>query len=183
MEFVFLGVPRTGSYSMESALTPLPGSNFRGKHLFDVPDWCEHYFKFCCVRNPYAREWSHYNYRRSRKQNKMYNWASKWSFDQYVYWSVNHTQPPIMYHDKTMSGMLEGIDLDFVIRYEHLQEDWSQLPELTKHREFGVPLPHLRATKNNDFKSQYNQRTADLVYEWAKEDFEQFGYDRESWKL
>jgi hypothetical protein len=182
LEFVFFGVPRTGSYSMEAALTPLQSSKFYGKHLFGAPEFTEHYFKFCCVRNPYAREWSHYNYRKSRKGNKMNPWACRWSFSQYAGWSVDETLPPVQYHDETMSEMLRGIELDFVLRYENLAADWARLAGVANIPQLRTDLPHLRATKDKDFKSQYDQRIADLIYEWAKEDFDQFGYDKDSWK-
>ena len=80
---------------------------------------------------------------------------------------------------------------DYVIRLEHLYEDWLKLPFVPNH---GLNLSgelekltkiRLNNSKNNGgdyWKKYYDQSLADLVYYNHPDWFELFGYDKDSWK-
>ena len=80
---------------------------------------------------------------------------------------------------------------DYIIRLEHLYEDWLKLPFVPTH---GLNLSgelekltqvRLNNSKNDGgdyWKKYYDQSLADLVYYNHPDWFELFGYDRNSWK-
>ena len=67
--------------------------------------------------------------------------------------------------------------LDFVGRFENLQEDFSLICEKT-----GIPyepLPHKNKSKSRNYRDYYNKETAEHVYHLYKKDFETFNYSRD----
>jgi len=80
---------------------------------------------------------------------------------------------------------------DYVIRLEHLYEDWLKLPFVPNHAlNLSGELEkltkiRLNNSKNNGgdyWKKYYDQSLADLVYYNHPDWFELFGYDKNSWK-
>jgi hypothetical protein len=63
--------------------------------------------------------------------------------------------------------------MDFVGRYENLQDDFNSL-----RAKLGITqtLPHLNKSNHRDYRSYYNDHTQQLVAEHFKADIELFGY-------
>ena len=70
---------------------------------------------------------------------------------------------------------------DKILHIENIDEEIKDLPFVNSNLKIKVPNLLDRTDKQN-WKQHYTQEIADLVYEWAKKDFELYGYDRESWK-
>jgi len=80
---------------------------------------------------------------------------------------------------------------DYIIRLEHLYEDWLKLPFVTNHGfNLSGELETLTKIRLNNsineggdyWKKYYDQSLADLVYYNHPDSFELFGYDKDSWK-
>jgi hypothetical protein len=80
---------------------------------------------------------------------------------------------------------------DYVIRLEHLYEDWLKLPFVPNHGlNLSGELEKLTKIRLNNsandggdyWKKYYDQALADLVYYNYPDSFELFGYDKDSWK-
>ena len=82
---------------------------------------------------------------------------------------------------------------DYYIRVEYLAEDLLSIPEFRENKTKEIDsvvttlLENRRKevddkNKKENWRDFYTQETADLVYENLKEQFEMFGYDRDSWK-
>jgi hypothetical protein len=81
---------------------------------------------------------------------------------------------------------------DYFLRLENLYEDWSNIPFVKNHEyntlgklkeACNVRMNEQINTENPDYwKKYYNQRLADLVYYNYVNNFELFGYDKNSWK-
>jgi hypothetical protein len=179
LRFVFIAVPRTASVAMSNALMGLPGSiTVPGdRHRNAVPPECRGYYTFACVRNPYAREWSHYCYlQRNRPPSQLKAIVKRLGFARYV---CEHAGGGFLeWFDPPQSRFLEGLRLDAVLRFEELPGCFGQLPF--------VPEGHLLRRENGasrgDWRSRYGQEVAELVYRWAEADFTRYGYDRRSWR-
>lgn len=69
------------------------------------------------------------------------------------------------------------VDL-IIIRQEQLEDGFRRLPFVENGH---VKLPRLNVTPNKvDWRTLLTPRTEALIYEWSKEDFENFGYERET---
>ena len=71
------------------------------------------------------------------------------------------------------------VGVDHLLRHEHIEEDWLQLGGLVG---MAAPLPTKRKGVHLAWRMYFTPRIADIVYDWAKEDFVRFGYDRESYR-
>lgn len=63
--------------------------------------------------------------------------------------------------------------VDFVGRFENLQEDFRHV---CKTIGIECSLPHVNRSQHVDYRTYYNDKTIQLVYEHFKEDIEMFGY-------
>ncbi len=174
LKFVFLGIPRTANRAMHYALLKLPGA-FRGGYLHEmgIPEECKEYFTFCCVRNPYRRFLAYYRWR--AQDHPWGGDAVGMTFEDYILAMEDGKLGPT-----TVRGHTENNRLDKVIRFEELPDSFSELRlgnsssllELKKH---GQKL-------SRHWHMFYNVSLADRVFELCRSDFEEFGYDRDSWR-
>lgn len=70
---------------------------------------------------------------------------------------------------------IDGVNLDFVGKYENLKEDFSTVCGLLGMDH--VPkIGRMRIGKHNDWRTYYNRRLERLIYDRYEQDFKQFGY-------
>ena len=127
MQFGFAHIQRTGGRSMTEVLMRLPGSRrVYPDHSMERPEGTEDYFWFLTVREPFAREWSHYS-RRHKKGRR--HWIRKavrrMTFPQYV---VVHTSDPEKWEDCCQTEWVRRIRPDLILKFEQLPECLKQLP-------------------------------------------------------
>lgn len=137
-------------------LPPLQESGLAPKKAFT--------FAFC--RNPYDRTVSLWAFNNKRNKldltfvefcRNLENW--KWG------WRIRTPQ----------AQWTDGVDLDFLGRFENLQEDFGILCD-----KLGIerrPLPHENATKHRPYSEYYDMETRAIVRVHYAQDFERFGYE------
>ena len=129
-------------------------------------DYFNSLYKFAFVRNPWDLQVSSFHHiQRERPQHMNgitdFNEFMRWKFD---------PERPYQYHIDTslslQSDYLVGLDhkliVDFIGRYERLQEDFSEVCERLK---LDLSLPHKRRAQDrkDDYRSYYQSDTVDLV--------------------
>ena len=129
--------------------------------LFDDFGW-----SFCCVRNPWDRIVSWYNF--FKKQGKM-----PYTFEQYMDkviagdYSAKYVKPQSHQHNVAR-------DVDYVIRYENLLEDFKVVQQRVNCFE---PLPHSNKSVDFIYKEYYTQDSyINWVSEYYSEEISMFGY-------
>lgn len=147
------------------------------------------YFSFSIVRNPFERIVSAYKDKFQKGQ-----WSAKTylfgimdyglNFDSFVKWicliperfAEDHfvSQYAILY-DKKGKCRVEHIG-----KFEELNTFWKNVVQ--KHRNL-PDLPHHNSTKKSDWRDFYTPKTAKMIYNRYKKDFETFGYEEEYNKL
>ncbi|HYE34979.1 sulfotransferase family 2 domain-containing protein [Methylocaldum sp.] len=137
-------------------------------------------FKFAFVRNPWDLQVSSYHHIR-RERPQLITHVD--SFEAFLRWKFDPARPPQYHAD--MSTELQSdyvIDLhgntivDFLGRYEFLVEDFEKAC-----RRIGIQtpkLPHSRKAtdRRKDYRSYYDDVTAQLVADHYRLDIERFGY-------
>ena len=169
LKFLYIAIPRTASVASQESLMQLKGSfRFGGdRHYNQIPDSCRKYFIFSTVRNPYSREWSHYQkHLRDVSENHI---QSHWTFEAYV---RDHQQRGF---DIQQHRVLRKANAR-ILRYESLADEWSQLPFQPP------PLKRRNRSRDRNWHGGYTQEIADLVHSWAEPDFDQYEYERGSWQ-
>ena len=124
-------------------------------------------YKFTFVRNPYDRIVSHYT---------MFP-RPNISFIQYVRWYMKrypHARHMTTYvFDQATSQR----KVDFVGRYENIQEDFDKLCDIMNVP--NVKLPHVnksRSREHQNYKKYYDEQTFNLVTEIFSSDLKRFNY-------
>ena len=166
----FIHIPKTGGQSVRAVLRKVPGAEIMPLNGRDInikhPDinttrnrFGDLGWTFCVVRNPYDRIVSMWQHIR-----KVTNYTG----------DLNHF---ILEHAdyntfmKPQSKWFNHGEIDFIIRFENLRNDWETIRKKIKCKK----LPH----KNKALKIPYEwtQETRKAVQEEFKEDFKRFGYD------
>ena len=128
------------------------------------------YCSFTIIRNPWDRMVSLYFYYRERKvrEAQQYEFKEWILLPELITGDIWHTQ--ISY----LTDLNEEIDVDFILRFENIEEDWKQLLQ-----DICLPygkLPHINTSEHEDYRSYYDNKTIGFVQDSCREDIEQFGY-------
>jgi hypothetical protein len=78
------------------------------------------------------------------------------------------------FYSISQSEMLQGVRIDQVLHYENLEQELKELP-------FELPftqLPRLESTEHRHWSDYYDSFTEQLIWDWALQDFEKYGYPR-----
>jgi hypothetical protein len=131
------------------------------------------YFKFCFVRNPWDWQVSLYHFMLQYKKHPQHKLiANMKTFDEYIEWRIENDfelQKDFIYDEN------DNILMDFVGRFESLQEDFN---EICLRLEIPtVELPYANKSSHKPFREYYNAHTIRLVREAFREDIELLNYD------
>jgi hypothetical protein len=132
------------------------------------------FFKFAIIRNPYDRLVSEYYY--DRKWNKK---TKSLNFKEFVlYIAEQQRKEKLFAHYKPQFDFVtdENGDrmVDFIGKYENLNEDWERIRRLTGF-EFSY-LPRINQSNHGPFRDYYDRETISIVNEIYTMDFGFFGY-------
>lgn len=177
-KFCFFQIPRTGSTAIAKALVEYYGSEQRDhKHsnyehfLLSANNEEIDYFKFAGIRNPLDSILSQYLKMKNDKDGKFARGTfgsgkpiSKGALTKYRFIKDNHAT----FEDYFLEFVSKDFykphqevtlsNMDFVIRFEKLQEDFNRLMNLLNVPRIEIPL--VNATKNRDsnFIKYYNAK-------------------------
>lgn len=139
------------------------------------PDVWKNAFKVLAIRNPYDRFVSGWKFLGNRIPfddmiSIIDNYSGMLPFDRY------HLTTPLT------EGLIDDgeLNVDFIIRYENLQEDFDKFCDIISYPR--AKLPHEKRGYHGNYKKYYNQERADYIYNLMKNDFHYLNYDKDSWK-
>jgi len=136
-------------------------------------------FKFAFVRNPWDLQVSSYHHILRERPHLLRGIKT---FEEFLLWKLDPARPYHYIIDTSMELQSDYlIDLrgnllvDFVGRYERLQEDFD---EACRRIGISTPrLPHKRQAKDRTaYKHYYTDETAQLVADHFRKDIQMFGY-------
>jgi chondroitin 4-sulfotransferase 11 len=184
-KFIFVHIPKTGGSSVEIALEGCAEELSEDIHeqiqltfaMSKYTDNLSKYFKFCFVRNPWERLVSNYFYKKKRTDANRKKWK-KSSFGDYVlkrHGPTSHMQSLAKYSQLYwITDYDENICVDFIGRFENLQEDFNIVCD-----KIGIPkqeLPHTNKSKHKHYTEYYDDETKEIVAKKYAKDIEYFGY-------
>jgi len=196
-KFLFVHIPKTGGNSIQQALIDYSedrivlanhfqdGVNRFGIYSPNIPsrkhsainDYASmldreifnDIFKFSCVRNPWDRLISFYF--------SPHNGVKTWDRDMFIS-LVKRVRPMIDYlrvHNTGINRAKSSIDIDYIIRYERLQDDFDAVCdklELPRRS-----LPHRNKSDHNYYSEYYDDALLKMVSNLFAKDIELFRYD------
>jgi hypothetical protein len=134
----------------------------------------EKYFKFTIIRNPWERAFSWYkNVTRDEIHKKHYGIIKDISLTDFLQQYANHE---IMLRTQTywLKNYKGEIDLDFIIRFENLHEEFNEVMRL-----MGVPqisLPYKNKDTTQNYREHYTDESIKLVETIYREEIKMFDY-------
>ena len=143
------------------------------------PFWSE-LFKFTFVRNPWDLQISSWHHLRRVPGAPTDQFET---LEEFLRYKFDPTRPWQYFFDISSQLQVQYIQdhngrvlLDFIGRFERLEEDFQQVSRLG-----GIPqikLPHKRHSRERkkDYRSYYNDVTAQLVADYYADDIRLFGY-------
>lgn len=195
LKYVYIGIPRTGSKSMNRWLKDnYEGESFGFHHQWQVPEEAKDYLIFTIVRNPYERmasmrfmmAWDGEEPREDLRKQKPPSGMPTISLEEQV-------REVTLYKDGTLkkdgtsvpeNGMnqwfyAQRAEVSMVLFFERLPEclkdlpfvDGENLPNLPHALERGIRPP-------GSFFDHSGEDDETVVWAYGSEDFESFGYRR-----
>jgi hypothetical protein len=149
----------------------------------NVPERARGYFAFCCVRNPYARLYSHYCCCWGKRHRFWAGRVKVRSFGEYLE-TLSKGRLGGSCGSKyqlTVRGYTGENRIDTVVRYEDLPDSLNSLTDRVPGLEH-LTLPRRGCHLSGDWREIYTADLAELVYDLARADFDEFGYQRDSWR-
>lgn len=179
--FVFIHINKTGGTSMGSALGLPVKQHLTAREVIRIigaASW-QRAYRFSIVRNPWDKVVSHYKYRVMTNQNAMSDvpipfadWvAATYGPDKRLPYYDN----PVMFQPQVdwLSDLEGKVDMNLIGRFEDLPAAYRQI---AKRLGLRTTLPHLNRTEPSDYRSFYDDRTAETVSDWFRKDIGAFGY-------
>lgn len=123
-------------------------------------------FKFCFCRNPFDRAVSHYFYARKKHPDILDPSVS------FIDWT--RRLKGYGKHFQCQSWYVDGIDFDFIGRFENLEKDFEFVKSATG---LNGSLIKTNSTRHGFYWDYYNKESEENVAEFYKKDFKRFGYD------
>ena len=187
---IFIHIPRCAGSSMQRADWNRGDFHqtiyfFKEKKHIDI----DSYFKWCFVRNPWDRLHSVYYF--VKKLNCVVSFEN---FIRILYKEKNKLQtqnithkekelpaldlPVTKIHFFPMTSLISidgEIKMDFIGRYENLEQDWKTIAEILK-QPVG-PLVHINRRRNKPYyKNDYTKELIGMVEEIYEKDIKAFNY-------
>ena len=179
--------PKTGTRSMHRYFSEHK-LNFPAETDLSIPNDHANCFKFAFSRNPWGRlvstyndkvrlQWENENFANSpniKYRIKFYKQFKGGSFKEFIKW-IGLNGDHYERHIKQQTSLIPYDIVDFIGKFENLQEDFNILCE-----KIGIPkqqLPHQNKTKYKHYTEYYDDETKQIVAEKYAKDIEYFGYE------
>jgi chondroitin 4-sulfotransferase 11 len=189
-KIIFAHIPKTGGTSVEKLFPEGFGPQHHPLSWFKKqrPHIYKKYFKFSICRNPYDKIVSEYFWHVHDPLNQFKGRFQCLSFNEFVklFFKIDGSFLEFKYdgwfemhfetHRMPQTFFLDPVsDLDFIIRFENLQEDFDIVCE-----KIAIPqqqLPHQNKTKHKCYTEYYDDETREIVTKKYGLDIEYFGYE------
>lgn len=129
--------------------------------------WQE-YYKFSFERNPWDRQVSFFHYKNKNRSTPLL-------FDDFLKWPKNS-----YVENFDLYSIDDEIALDFVGRYENLEEDFQKITRIIGLGD-DVTLPVTNVSRKadapNSYREFYNEKNRLLIADWYKREIDFFGYE------
>lgn len=196
---LYIHIPKCAGTSIENVLYGKPLIRFDVENKLwiqhvTMKELVEYYFSeeeieslftFSIVRNPFDRFVSSYNWlcsvegvSKTKETFRDFVFARN-EFEFLVGEKYRHKKRNYYHHLLPQIEFLErdgDIVVDYVGRFENLQEDWKKI---SQNIGVGVVLPCLNKEKHDHYSSYFDKETRAVVEKRYKRDLEYFGYEYE----
>ena len=192
-KFVFVHNPKTAGNSITNSLKSM-GAVLPNTHMhasvrdMEIPNG---FYKFAFVRNPWDRMVSIYEFSNKKLKESQRRYGDligydelAWGFEKWLtegkMWEGNYKAnviPPLQQRSQSYYVTDEQGNevIDFIGRFEYLEEDMKKVIEATGIR--SATMPHDNATEHKHYREYYSDKSRKFVEKYFKWEIEKFGYE------
>jgi len=183
LKCIFFDVPKTGSTSIQTLIKGMGQANKLHSHMspkavyesnwFPVSLW-ESYFKFSFIRNPLDRTYSIYSYYKMSKDITLRdpNLLPE-TFKEFVM-DIDKWMPSISHHFSVSQVKWLDKEIDFIGRFDYMQEDIYKVFDILSIREdipFKPILGHLNPSdREKHYQDVYSKEMSHKVLDYYFDD-------------
>ena len=137
------------------------------------------YISFAVVRNPWDRAVSMYHFAKKHDLGKLYGVSSDIEFNDFCQLMLDKYEEKdknfIAIHDQCswLEGMFEP---NFILRFENLNEDFSNMLDICQIKHINKNLPHENSTERKPYKEYYNDQSIKIIEKIFERDIDKFKY-------
>ncbi|MFT5548310.1 MAG: chondroitin 4-sulfotransferase 11 [Candidatus Azotimanducaceae bacterium] len=182
--FVFIHINKTAGSSIQEALA-IPHEHRTALEKIDgigLKSW-EKKFTFTFVRNVWDKVVSHYYFRVRTNQTRLKE--VNIDFKTWVKASYRDQDPRFYDNPKMFMPQVDWICdetgkmlVQYVGRFENLDSDFKFICKSIGRT--SVQLPHSKASSRGDYRSYYDDTTAEIVAKWFEADIKEFLFQFDS---
>jgi hypothetical protein len=137
----------------------------------------EGYFSFCIVRNPWDRVVSIYHFAEKEQLYKLYGFSKDIDFTEYCKILLEYKDDPYFIATNKQVDWLKGYcPPKEMLRFENLNEDFSNMLKNYNIAHISDKLPHLNSTKHSNYKDYYTSETKKIIANIFEEDIDTLKY-------
>ena len=179
-KFIFIHVPKVAGTSIRSCFKinsydkGVVNKRYPHSRCSEIKEYCgekvwDEYFKFAFVRNPFDRSISFYHFHKSPQYTDKAGRERALSME-FKDWVDTNRNPNVTH---TQSYYLD-LDIDYVGRYENLQNDFNIICDKLDTERF--TLPHYNSSQHSHWLDYYDKELMQRVHNMYKDDFNKFNY-------
>jgi len=181
--YVWFRTAKCGTRSILKFLEDNTDIDINGRDIQYDNRW-QDYFKFTIVRNPWDRLVSCWKNKivTQKPSKRQFRSSLRWelnyqkaTFNEFISKITEKNNITRDIHWTLCHNLFPVNDIDFIGRFENLQEDFNTVCD-----KIGIPqqeLPHANKTKHKHYTEYYNDETKQIVAEKYAKDIELFGYE------
>lgn len=128
------------------------------------------YFKFSCMRNPWERVVSYYEYAHKMAAICNIEWCNKVASMSFFEFITKHTDPQLNW----VCNKKNNVAVDFLGSGRNIQKDFNIICD-----KLGIPqqqLPHINKSTHKHYTEYYDDEARQIVAEKYAKDIEYFNY-------
>tara|TARA_Y100000114_G_C11709028_1_gene302462 strand:- start:169 stop:786 length:618 start_codon:yes stop_codon:yes gene_type:complete len=189
-KFAWFKIPKTGTLSFSTILDkhlnldrgvfrPTIVDNVDIEDLHSYSETYDDYFKFTFVRNPWDRLFSCYldkvvNTINTSREIICYKKYNGMSFSDFVFSISAQDLTSCSIHHRLQTSLFPADKIDFVGKFENLQEDFTYV--LNKIGLNSFKIPHKNKTSHKNYSLYYDLKSRDIVSDLYKKDIDLLKY-------
>ena len=118
------------------------------------------YFSFCIVRNPWDRAVSMYHFAQKNDLGRLYNIKTEMTFEVFCELLKDYEDDPYFIASHKQTQWMEGLyPPNETLRFENLQEEFSQMLKEYNISHIRTELPHKNSTDHKFYQEYFNSNT------------------------
>lgn len=136
----------------------------------------QNFFKFAFVRNPWDWQVSLYKFMLKDKAHRQHHIIKKFKeFDEYINWRVSED---MHFQSDYLLGS-DGEPIDFIGRFENLQEDFHVISQKLGLK--NAKLPILNISNSGGYQKYYSRESKKIIENAYQKDIQGLGYTFDSY--